>query len=211
MIELHFVSASALPPKQGTAADMSTRLRVKTRSMSLLALVYVAIAVCVVLLPDQSSAQESRIPADFSLYVSEQSELYEFAPPHPCGRVLVLRANKVPQDLPTFTILPAVELNENGDILARWPLPVDAVPTAVVGDSLAIRLSESRQSVFLSTSGDIGLPVEGGWPEEGTKAEPNHVDCPVSADSFVSQYFCITLADQASGQRRIIGYPPTCT
>jgi len=162
-------------------------------------------------LADCSMAQELQVPVYFSLYVSEQHELYEFAPPHPCGRVLALRANKVPQDLSIFKVFPAIELNEDGENLAMWPLPVDAVPTGIKNDRLSIRLSVSQQTVFLSTSGNIGLPVEGDWPEQSTDIGPDHRDCPASAESLVSQYFCAVLTDQADGQTRIIGYPPICT
>jgi hypothetical protein len=154
--------------------------------------------------------QELEIPAYFSLYVSEASELHRFAPPHPCGRVLTLRSSTVPVDLTTFKIYWALELSNSGDVLARWPLPVDATPVGVMRDRLTIRMAGSGESVYLLTSGRIGLPVEGAWPEE-SQITPDHVGCPSSLDDAVSQYFCVALSDQSNGSTRVIAYPPICT
>lgn len=166
--------------------------------------------VCGAVFAVRAWTQDLEIPVNFSLYVSEESELHRFAPPHPCGRVLTLRSSTVPIDLAMFRIYSAVELSDSGNVLARWPLPVDAMPVGVMRDRLSIRMADSGETAYLLTSGRIGLPVEGAGPEE-SQITPDHVACPSSQEDSVSQYACVQLSDPSSGRVRVIAYPPICT
>ena len=46
-------------------------------------LLQAAILIVVAASAERGAAQDFEVPVDFSLYVSETSELYPFAPPHP--------------------------------------------------------------------------------------------------------------------------------
>jgi hypothetical protein len=160
-------------------------------------------------------AQESDFlaPVEFEMYVSEESPIRPFAPPHPCGAVLTLRANRVPVGLSDFRVLWAYGLTQSGQVLAKWPLPVDAIPVGAKGDSLIIRQTSNRGVLLVTQDSEIGVPAED-LPSFGN-SEPfsRTVACPLSSSlsDASAGYICVTLDDQETGAGRIIAFPPVCT
>lgn len=187
-----------------------TGYRVRALSSVMGSFMRVATLLCGAVCPTLSSSQELQVPASFSVYVSEESELYGFAPPHPCGRVLTLRSDVMPVNLEMFRVNWAAELSDSGEVLLRWPMPVDSTPVAVMNDRLTIGIVDSGAAVYLLPSGRIGLPLEGAWPPESW-AMPKPAACPPSRDESLSWYFCVELSDQSDGRTRVIAYPPICT
>src|SRR5689334_15846811 len=74
------------------------------------------------------------LPVSFYVYLKETHPLYRFAPDHPCGRILQLRADKLPIDLAGLEFDDALELSEKGKTLRRWTLPVSANPLGIDGE-----------------------------------------------------------------------------
>ncbi len=71
---------------------------------------------------------------------------------HPCGGVVLLGTDVVPpQDLPWLKADTMHELNESGEILRSWRVPVDHYPLDLDGDNLVIAHGSSPMRVLRLT------------------------------------------------------------
>lgn len=118
---------------------------------------------------------------------------------HPCGGVVLLGTDSVPpHDLPWLKAEVMHELNESGEILRSWRVPVDHYPLDLDGDNLIIAHGSSPMHVLrLTPSGTLEpspvLPV------------PQGVECPGPlADTFD----CIRLPHEPS---HLLAAHPICT
>ena len=147
-------------------------------------------------------------PVTFDVYLDEGHPLYKFAPGHPCGKVITLRANALPVDIPMVRLVWAYEVTREGRVEARWALPVDATPIAVNRDTLTIRQFGEDEIVFVTTAFGIGKRIDG--PDQALLInDVSRAACPDAEP--IRHYICSELIDARSGQRRIIAYPPVCT
>lgn len=153
------------------------------------------------------------LPVEFGMYVAIESPIRPYAPPHPCGSVLTLRASRMPVGLLDFRVLWAYELSQSGQILARWPLPVDAVPLGTDGDRLIVRQSQYESVVVITQESGIGVPLKDLPSFDDSAPYRSMVACPLSsAPSEVSSgYVCATFIEEESGAGRTIAFPPVCT
>lgn len=153
-------------------------------------------------------------PVEFGMYVSNESPLRPYAPPHPCGSVLTLRSSRIPVvGLSDFRVLWAYELAQNGQVLARWPLPVDAVPVGTDGDRLIIRQALYENVVVVTQGSEIGVPADGLPPFNYSEPYRRMVACPLSSgpSEVHPGYICAAFDEQQTGASRTIAFPPVCT
>jgi hypothetical protein len=152
-------------------------------------------------------------PVTFTVYLAEGNPLYPFAVGHPCGKIVTLRANRVPVDVATVRPMWAYELSGDGKIMTRWATPVDATPLAVDGDRLTIHQLEAEKVVFVTPGFDIGTTVGGPDPAALKNMNEHRVECPVNAENFneIQYLLCSEMTDGTTGRVRIVAYAPVCT
>ena len=149
------------------------------------------------------------LPVDYDVYLKEDNPLRPFGVDHPCGAVVTLQGNKLPMSVQGVELQWAYELDAKGKTVTKWPLPVDASPLAIDGNRLIIHQFNVEEIVFVTTEGGIGIHLSGPpkAPPLESKAE-SLVQCPAGADE---SNICSRLVDVATGDVRIVSYPPGCT
>jgi hypothetical protein len=146
---------------------------------------------------------------DFEVFLTEKHPLYDFAPDHPCGRVLTLRSNRLPLGDSTLEFDNAYELSPSGEILTYWWLPTDAQPLAIEGDRLVVDLGAPTGAAYLTPSGYIGI-TENGPNQDLVKTYNSHrLSCPAGGKWV--EYLCSQFIDGVSKRPRLIAYEPVCT
>ena len=65
---------------------------------------YKFVLIIILSIPQLSSAEEFRFPAEFSLLLKKESELYKYAKEHPCGAYIDLRSTQLPYELSMFDL-----------------------------------------------------------------------------------------------------------
>jgi hypothetical protein len=153
------------------------------------------------------------VPVHYDVYLNKESPLYPFAVDHPCGAIVTLQSNTLPTTLSMVQLQWAYELGPNGEIKARWPLPVDATPVAIAADRLIIHQFSTEEFVFVTTKGGIGTSVQGhpetsGLDKNALETNKNAVECPPSSARADA---CARLIDKITGKARLIAYPLVCT
>lgn len=149
------------------------------------------------------------LPVHYDVYLKEDNPLYPFAVGHPCGAIVTLQANKLPMNVRDVELLWAYELDARGATKAKWPLPVDATPLAIDGNRLIIHQFNVEEVVLVTVEGRIGIDIKGPPKAQALESKAkNIVECPAEADE---SNICSRLVDVATGQFRIVAYPPVCT
>ena len=136
--------------------------------------------------------------------------------PHCCcsGDIAITRLSKLPHPGSKDPLEPEVvlELSGKGNILRRWPLPVDLIVTAIKGDQILVPLapmlgSKSDRGLFISTEGDLFLTV---IPLRVPK--PVSYTCPIIKEFGESAYLrCFEFRDLSSGEVRRLAFQGPCT
>ena len=157
------------------------------------------------------SDDDQLFPVHFDMYLAEDSPLYAFAVGDPCGRIVTLRANKLPVEVPMLRPVWAYELSVDGKIETTWAMPVDGTPLAVDGNRLTIHQFNAEEVVFVTTSFDIGTTLTGPNRAELEKDNERR-ECPVNAQTVdqVRFYWCSEMTDTTTGEVRLIAYAPVC-
>jgi len=156
----------------------------------------------------QSSPQDWRIPAFYSVGLEPDHELYKFAYEGPCERSIDLRSNNLPIDVKNISLGEVIELSENGEFLRQWTTPTGSHPVAVSSDILQIYFFNiSNKHAFVSLDGKITPTFE-----EPTD-ELLKLKCPyVEAKPHISEHLiCGTLIDKESGEKRLFAWIPACS
>ena len=136
--------------------------------------------------------------------------------PHCCcsGDIAVARLSRLPLPGEKDPLEPelVLELTESGEVLRRWPLPVDMRILAVEGDQILIPIaprtgSNSVMGIFISSQGEVLKTV---IPSNLT--EPVIYKCPPLPEFGRSAYVrCWIFRDLSNGKTRRLAYQGPCT
>ena len=136
--------------------------------------------------------------------------------PHCCcsGDIAIARLSRLPLPGEKNPLEPelALELNESGEVLRRWPLPVDMRILAVDGDRILVPIaprtgSNTTMAIFISSQGEV---FKTDMPNNFT--EPVIYKCPSLTDFGKSAYVrCWIFRDLSSGKIRRLAFQGPCT
>jgi len=136
--------------------------------------------------------------------------------PHCCcsGTLAIARVSQLPavgeKDPPEPEL--ALELNEKGEILRRWPLPVDKIILAIRGEQILVQIapknsSKSVKAIYISSQGEVSKAEA---PDNLT--EPVSYKCPNLPEFGKSAYLrCWIFRDLSSGAIRKLAFQGPCT
>ncbi len=119
---------------------------------------------------------------------------------HPCGHSLTIRTNVVPTGLDWLEPDLIHELDESGNKLRTWRVPMDQYPVGLEGDWVLLGYgSEDTTMLMVSVDGRIKVSPTKRLPTlEG-------VECSAPMNK---EYFCVVASDSP---RRLLAYSPACT
>ena len=130
------------------------------------------------------------------------------------GDVAVARVSQLPLPGAGGPLEPelAVELGETGEVLRRWPLPVDLIVAGVAGDRILVPLAPmltaaTDRAILISPDGAVAPTTV----PPGLTTPALHV-CPVIPDFGESEYLrCWEFRDLSSGQVWRLAFQGPCT
>jgi len=136
--------------------------------------------------------------------------------PHCCctGDIAIARLSRLPLPGEKDPLEPelVLELDESGEVLRRWPLPVDTRILAIDGDQILVPIaprsgSNSAVAIFISSQGEILKTV---MPNNLT--EPVIYKCPSLPEFGKSAYVrCWMFRDLSNGKIRRLAYQGPCS
>ena len=130
------------------------------------------------------------------------------------GEIAVARVWELPLPQATGPLEPelVVELTEDGDVLRRWPIPVDLIVAGVGKEQILVSLApmlgtSSDRAILVSPRGAVALTrVPPRLPE------PVPFMCPLIRDFGESAYLrCFQFRDLSSGEVRRLAFQGPCT
>jgi hypothetical protein len=118
---------------------------------------------------------------------------------HPCGSVVFLGTDSVPaHDLPWLKADTMHEIDESGQILRSWRVPVDHYPLDLDGNDLVIAHGSSPMHVLRLTS-------QGKLEPSPTLPVPESMECP---GPLAAEFYCIRVPHNRS---HLLASHPICT
>jgi hypothetical protein len=136
--------------------------------------------------------------------------------PHCCcsGDIAIARVAQLPAVGEKDPLEPelALELNDKGEVLRRWPLPVDKSILAIDGEQILVQIApktspKSVKAIFISSQGEI-FKAE----VPNSLAEPVSFKCPTLSEFGNSAYLrCWMFRDLSSGEIRRLAFQGPCT
>lgn len=126
---------------------------------------------------------------------------------HPCGKVAIARVSALPGYSVNGALVPelAVEVDANGKVVRRWPMPVNSYPLALHGGRLL--LATGSLKFWVDSRGAITR-----YTETEPLPEPKLVPCKRTSTFGNSAYVeCRAVRDLSSGRDRIIQFEAPCT
>ena len=127
--------------------------------------------------------------------------------------IAVARVSELPLPVAEGPLEPeVVELTEAGDVLRRWPIPVDLIVAGVEKEQILVALApmlgtSSDRAILVSPRGAVALTrVPPRLPE------PVPFMCPLIRDFGESAYLrCFQFRDLSSGEVRRLAFQGPCT
>lgn len=160
------------------------------------------------LLSSKVFSEDFRYPAEYSLLLKQDSELYDYAFPAACGASITLRGVQLAHELDMFHVDWVMELSEKHEIINKWPTPLSSIPIAVKGDKLYLKTFDKVNPVIsIYPDGNIS-------PDElENSSEPMTEKCPVvnEHENIHKHYYCTRIKDRDTGITRFLAVVPLCT
>lgn len=127
----------------------------------------------------------------------------------PCGQVATARVSSMPRYSKTelFTPERVLELNDRGNVIRQWVIPVDAALYALDGNNLLFTFSDSLYKVSTARAvsqveNRLSVPPPA----------PESVQCAVPKEFQPSDYAsCWRFKDRRSGNKRLLAFEGVCT
>jgi hypothetical protein len=130
---------------------------------------------------------------------------------HACsGRIAVATVAKIPLPSEEGALQPerVEELNEAGEVVQTWPMPVDSYVAAIEGEAILVRplTHPDGNALRIDRSGEyapksLGQVMDADW-----------VECPPRPNTDESAYRrCFLFKDTVSGEKRLVSYDGPCT
>ncbi len=126
--------------------------------------------------------------------------------------VAVIRVDRLPPPRRGAALEPelVVEFSQDGDVIRRWPIPVDSLVIGMLGERIVVPRSDARagaDALTIGEEGDLFVTAMARMPEFGKP-----VPCPTLPEFGASAYLrCFEHRDIVSGQARRIAYNAPCT
>ena len=127
--------------------------------------------------------------------------------------IAVARVSELPLPVAEGPLEPeVVELTEAGDVLRRWPIPVDLIVAGVGKEQILVSLAP-----MLGTSSDCAILVSPRGAVALTRVPPRLPEpvpfmCPLIRDFGESAYLrCFQFRDLSSGEVRRLAFQGPCT
>lgn len=119
---------------------------------------------------------------------------------HPCGFIVSLRTNQVPQDTPWLESEQIFEIDEIGNVIQTWNVPVDYYPVAYDGESMFLAMgSWPNRLLEVTKSGRLSYSPNEKRPKEALTS------CPAQ---FSDEFYCVKLPPTFD---RLFAARPVCT
>jgi len=108
-----------------------------------------AATVLVLCVPSPGSPADDAVVYELTFWPGksvEKDPRYVSTVDHPCGIVVVARVRALPLVGQVSALLPerVIELGSNGNVIRRWPVPVDASPIGLRGPNLPVEAGTLR-------------------------------------------------------------------
>lgn len=134
---------------------------------------------------------------------------------HPCGYIASQCLKSINfEDVRLEPIL-AFEISNDGRIIKKWPLPVDAQVYSVSGESIVVGYPNyEKQSNGWESPLFVQIKMNGSVLRHAPMLNTNlgGVECSkITSDNIVSSMYCRKYKDQDSGSIRFIAFPEVCT
>ena len=133
---------------------------------------------------------------------------------HPCGDVVsqcLTRITETPELSPNW----AYEISENGEVLKKWPMPVDGQIWGISEEYILVAFPnrksrnnewESPNFIKISTEGEIFR-----LKKISKSDEMVHACSDLTGISYLQSAFCAEFSDMKSGKKRIVSEEPVCS
>jgi hypothetical protein len=132
---------------------------------------------------------------------------------HACtGDVAIIRVDRMPSPRRKATLDPelVVELSQTGEIIRRWPMPIDSTVAAISGGQIIVPRGDARggaEALGITETGDLLLTTVPASADFG-----KWIKCPPIREFRDSAYLrCFEHRDLGSGQTRRLAYQGPCT
>ncbi len=123
---------------------------------------------------------------------------------HPCGKVARARVTTIPVQGGAL-VAEVVEVNSDGKIIQRWPIPVDSHPIAVSGERLLLDTNDLK--FWVDLSGTIAR-----YDGKESLPQPGTAPCQRASDfKKTASFSCQVFTDLVSRKERIIQFQTPCT
>jgi len=167
-------------------------------------------AVLVLCAPSPGSPADDAVAYELRFWPGkgvEKDPRYVSTEDHPCGKVVVARVRALPLVGQVSALLPerVIELGSNGNVIRRWPVPVDASPIGLSGPNLLVESGTLR--FWVTSQGTITA-----YKRALALPEPEPVSCSPSREFGDSVYVqCRKYRDVSSGKYRILSFEGVCS
>jgi len=119
---------------------------------------------------------------------------------HPCGPVLDVKTNVVPNNEKWLETNVVHEIDESGLVLRTWNIPIDYYPVAVIGDKLHLAFgSRPRTIMTIDLNGRLGVVHSPPLHDLETR------ECPAA---YKKDFYCSIIS---SNPLRMLASMPVCT
>ncbi len=133
---------------------------------------------------------------------------------HVCGEVYSQCIHSIPINSQKFNPAWAYELSKNGDIINKWPMPVDARVKAVAGQHIIAAYPDyANKENRWDDPHYVKIDKQGlvNRIEVITPAKIETLECPeVAAENSIMNMSCGLFSDTASGKKRLFAFRPQC-
>lgn len=163
---------------------------------------------CLIMISSFTYSDENRYPAEYSLLLNRNSELFEYAYPHPCGASVELRGVQLAYKLDMFDVDWVIEISDENKIINKWPTPLNSQPLAVSKNKLYLKIfNENNSVVSIFPDGNIS-------PDSlERKADLTTGNCPeINENMNITKYFfCVKMQDLVTDKVRMFAVAPVCS
>jgi hypothetical protein len=123
---------------------------------------------------------------------------------HPCGESVTAYVKLVPTTHPVIEGETVFELDASGRLIRQWPVPINRLPLALLGDTLLLNAYSDSVAIGISPSGAVSIHLH---DDTGAReAAP----CPETELLGTSDYKVCT-AFGVTEPKRILVYQAPCT
>lgn len=138
------------------------------------------------------------------LSLSQESDLYKLGLDSACGKYLTIKSSNMPVESKHFDITWIYELNQDGSVLNKWPIPNDVIPVSISGTVLTVSTRNENQPYI---DIDVNHKVKLSFKSDIVSSVKDWVKCP---GEKYSRDDCAKIED-VGGDIRLITMFPTCT